>query len=68
MEAILCSYDPLSGWRVVGPSSGTKICVVVVDGRKLLSIPVAQHVKRGWFCNPRKLVSSWVAHIFKDAK
>ncbi len=62
MDTVLCSFDPVAGWRIVGPGEqgNTKIAVVVVEGRKLLSIPVVSRTKPGWFCNPRKLVMKWL--------
>jgi hypothetical protein len=62
IEVLLCSFCPKSGWRVKGVAraDSDRIAVVVVDGRKLLQIPVAKAVKGGRFCNPRKLAVEYV--------
>lgn len=54
----LCSYDPTSGWRVMGVSKSetNKVGIFKFGSIKLLKLPLNHPTKAGRFCNPRKLI------------
>lgn len=63
---LLCSFNDNAGWRVhkVLNVQSHSISVVVLDSKKLLSIPViVGSMKRGHFCNPKKLLMQAVREI-----
>jgi uncharacterized protein YraI len=68
---LLCSFNSNSGWRVhkVLNAQSHSISVVVLDSKKLLSIPVVVgQMKRGHFCNPKKLLMDAVRAIQKPVR
>ena len=58
VDVLLLSFNPIVGWRVAAKSLSKyqKLGVVKIGSLKLLRIPMAEFVKPGRFCNPRKLI------------
>lgn len=66
MRTLICSYDPIIGWRSVGSviSTSLKVSVVEIGGNKLITVPSLAHVRAGQFCNPAKLAVECVRSYY----
>lgn len=61
-EVLLCYFRPNVGWQVraVATSDSDRVAVVFHEGEKLMRIPTIRAMRRGSFCNPKKLALSYV--------
>lgn len=65
MRTLLCSFDPVIGWRSVGSVVNTSLKVSVIDicGIKVLAIPSLEHIRAGRFVNPAKIAVDCVREV-----
>lgn len=61
-EVLLCYFRPNVGWKVraVATSDSDRVAVVMHEGEKLMRIPTIRTMRRGSFCNPKKLALNYV--------
>lgn len=62
VQVLLCSFSPVTGWRVRGISQSDywRPSVVKIGELKLLKIPSLSPIKPGYFCNPKKISIDYV--------
>lgn len=62
IQVLMCSFQPIVGWRVRRTSTchTAKVAVVDMDYGKVMRIPTAEYIRPGSFVNPIKVVDRYL--------